>query len=302
MTNRPLRFANLPKAMAVLLCCVAYAVAAGSAIIAARTCREWSPIAVAAVADGVATVVVFAFSAILDNSSVYDPYWSLAPIGIAFYWAAVAGGLTDLRQTVVITLVAVWALRLTWNWLLRWRGLGHEDWRYADFRQYRSYWLVSFAGFHFFPTVAVFLGCLPLFPILTDPVRAFGVLDVIAACLTGGAIMVEMRADRVLREFRRQKRPPGMLLASGIWSWCRHPNYLGEVSFWWGLALFGLAANPSWWWTLIGASVITALFVFISVPMMDKHMAKRYAGHGDYMRDVPGIVPKPLGAMRKIRP
>ena len=42
-----------------------------------------SPLAVVAWADGAATLVVFAFSAAANNTSVYDPYWSAAPMVIA---------------------------------------------------------------------------------------------------------------------------------------------------------------------------------------------------------------------------
>ena len=30
----------------------------------------------------------------------------------------------------------------------------------------------------------------------------------------------------------------------GLWGWSRHPNYFGEISFWFALGLFGLAASP----------------------------------------------------------
>jgi steroid 5-alpha reductase family enzyme len=30
----------------------------------------------------------------------------------------------------------------------------------------------------------------------------------------------------------------------GLWRWCRHPNYLGEVLFWVSLWLFAIAADP----------------------------------------------------------
>ena len=42
----------------------------------------YSPMWVAAGADVAATLVVFAFSVAFDNSSFYDPYWSVAPLPI----------------------------------------------------------------------------------------------------------------------------------------------------------------------------------------------------------------------------
>jgi hypothetical protein len=42
----------------------------------------------AAAADLAATLVVFAGSFLFDNSSLYDPYWSAAPLPIALYWMA----------------------------------------------------------------------------------------------------------------------------------------------------------------------------------------------------------------------
>jgi steroid 5-alpha reductase family enzyme len=50
---------------------------------------------------------------------------------------------------------------------------------------------------------------------------------------------------------------------------------VGEVLFWWGLWLFGLAADASWWWTVIGPVSITALFAFVSIPWMDRRLATR---------------------------
>ena len=68
-----------------------------------------------------------------------------------------------------------------------------------------------------------------------------------------GAIWIEARADKQLRRFVSGNPAPGAILSDGLWSLCRHPNYFGEMGFWWGLTLFGLAADPSWWWTGIGA-------------------------------------------------
>jgi steroid 5-alpha reductase family enzyme len=281
----------LSKGKSLFLCCIAYALAAVCACIAGALYAPAHPLVAAAVADITATIVVFIFSAILDNSSVYDPYWSVAPIGIILFFAWQLHALPDLRQSIVIVLLCFWAIRLTWNWLLRWNGLNDEDWRYADFRTNKAYWVVSFLGFHFFPTVAVFAGCLALVPVFLSPLRSFGIPDAAAVIITLGSILLEMRADKELRVFRNSPQAEGALLSSGVWSWCRHPNYFGEVAFWWGMGIFGLAANPAYWSTMSGAVLISALFLFVSIPMMDKHMIKRYPSYPERIKTVSGFFP-----------
>ena len=126
---------KMSKNRSLLLCLLAYGAAAAAAAGVCRLSGEGSPVLAAALADLAATVVVFAFSLGLDNSSVYDPYWSVAPFPIGLYWMVrFSAGLTP-RQIVLLALVLVWAVRLTANWLRRWRGLADEDWRYADYRR-----------------------------------------------------------------------------------------------------------------------------------------------------------------------
>src|SRR5689334_7373228 len=116
-----------------LVCAAAYACAL---VAAAVLCRflGGSPAFRAFLADLAATVVVFIFSLALNNSSVYDPYWSVAPVPIALYWLLGFGSGLDARQAAATLLLLVWAARLTFNWARRWTGLADEDWRYAERR------------------------------------------------------------------------------------------------------------------------------------------------------------------------
>jgi steroid 5-alpha reductase family enzyme len=77
----------------------------------------------------------------------------------------------------------------------------------------------------------------------------------------------------------------------GLWSLSRHPNYVGEVAFWWGLWLFGLAAAASWWWTVAGPLGMTALFLGISVPMMDRHLAAGRPRYAEAMKKRSAFLP-----------
>jgi steroid 5-alpha reductase family enzyme len=282
------------RSRSLLVCAAAYAAAAGAAVAVARLAPTRSPISAAALADLAATLVVFAFSLGIDNSSLYDPYWSVAPVAIALYWLVQLGPRPAARGVVVVLLLSVWAARLTANWLLRWRGLGDEDWRYAGYRRFGPlYWPISLFGFHLLPTVIVFLGCLSLVPTLSGATRGLGALDALAFALTLGAIALESVADRQLRRFLASPRKPSDILASGLWALSRHPNYFGEVAFWWGLYLFGLAANPSWWWTIAGPVAVTGLFLGVSVPMMDRHMTGRHPGYAQHMARRSAFLPWP---------
>jgi steroid 5-alpha reductase family enzyme len=251
------------------------------------------PLRSVAYADLAATMVVFVFSVAVDNSSVYDPYWSVAPLVIA-PWLALqpsAEAAPWARRVVVCALVAFWSVRLTYNWARGFEGLGYEDWRYVDIRRKtgRAYWPASLAGIHLFPTVQVYLGCLPLYPALTSA-RPLGLLDALAAAVTLGAVLIEAVADEQLRRFRRAGKS-GEIMAQGLWAYSRHPNYFGEVGFWWGLLLSGLAADPGALWSGLGALSITAMFVLVSIPMLDRRSAARRPAYADHMKRVSMLVP-----------
>jgi len=190
-------------------------------------------------------------------------------------------------------LVLAWAARLTFNWARRWEGLGSEDWRYRDFRTQwgRGYWVGSLFGIHLVPTLIVYLACLPFWPVSAAGSQPVGLLDLAAAVVTAGAIVIETTADEQLQRFLTGPREPGQLLDTGLWAYSRHPNYFGEVAFWWGIWLFGLAAAPAFWWTVVGPLVMTALFVLISIPMIDRRSLVRRPAFADYSRRVSSLVP-----------
>jgi steroid 5-alpha reductase family enzyme len=252
------------------------------------------PLLTVLVADLAATLVVFAWSRALNNSSLYDAYWSVAPPAIALYLLWVAEpDVPGVRQALVVALVWLWAVRLTGNWARGWPGLHHEDWRYVDMRTGRvPYWVASLLGLHLFPTIQVYLGCLALYPALSVGTGGLGALDVVATVVVGGAIALELVADEQLRAFNRTKRP-GDICDRGLWSWSRHPNYFGELSFWWGLWLFGLAADAGWWWTVIGPLAMTAMFALASIPMIEKRSAERRPTWAAYAARTSVLVPRP---------
>lgn len=257
----------------------------------------YSPLWNALIADVVATLVIFGFSQRFRNSSFYDAYWSVIPPLLALWWMAThTGAYSDPRALIVSGLIWLWAIRLTANWTVHWPGLHHEDWRYPIVRRRAGkarVWADLF-GIHLFPTLQVFLGCLPVYLVMSRAGTPLLMLDLIAAAVTLGAIAIETIADLQLHRFIAGDKAPGSFIDKGLWAWSRHPNYFGELAFWWGLMLFGLAAAPTLWWLAVpGALAMTAMFVFASIPLMDQRSLERRPAYAEHMRRVSALLPLP---------
>ena len=282
-------------ARAFLIVIVAYLLAGAAAVGTCILFHAQSPILIVALADLIATIVIFIFSAITDNSSMYDPYWSVAPVFIALFWLLQPGsnGFANPRHVLIFVLVCLWAIRLTTNWATQWHGLGHQDWRYQDIqKQTRSmYWPVSFLGIHLMPTILVFLGSLALWPTLSDRNTQLTWLDIVAALVTLTAVIIEGTADLQMRRFRSKPDSAKQVIPPGLWSASRHPNYFGEVLFWWGLYLFVPLAYPGFWWAIAGPIAILLLFLGISIPIMERHLLAGHPTYPEYQRRVSRFFP-----------
>jgi steroid 5-alpha reductase family enzyme len=152
---------------------------------------------------------------------------------------------------------------------------------------------VSFVGIHVMPTFWVFGGMLGAWAALCEPGRPLGPLDALAVLVTAGAIALEAGADLQLHRYRASGPPPGDFLRSGLWAWSRHPNYLGEMGFWWGLWLFGVAAAPQHAWTIAGPLAILLMFRFVSLPMIEARMRERRPGFADWETRSSLVIPRP---------
>lgn len=243
-------------------------------------------------ADIAATVVIFVGSIVVRNASMYDAYWSVAPILFLVYWLELADEVS-VRAMIVSGLVFIWGARLTYNWYRGWTDMKHEDWRYVDLKKKTKFFypFVNLMGIHIFPTILVFLGALPLeYALLSD--APLNVMDFLAILITVIAIYFEARADNELFKFRNDpNREQGAILSTGIWSVSRHPNYFGEAFFWVGLFVFGLAADGPIWPLVLGPIVMLGLFLGISIPMIDKRMKASKPGYEERMKTVPSFFP-----------
>jgi steroid 5-alpha reductase family enzyme len=243
------------------------------------------------VTDVISTLFIYMLSVIYKNTSLYDPYWSVYPLFIVFFWFFHLNSTISLKQIIVLFLVSLWGIRLTINWMKYWQGMKHEDWRYTKFRKYKRpvFEIINLFTLQMMPTFWVFFGSLSLYPAVL-PNKLIGVLDIIGIIIVIIAILFETIADIQMHEFKRTKKPRDYI-STGLWKYSRHPNYFGEVSFWWGLYLFGISSDIAYWWTIIGPIFITLLFIFISIPLMENHCLEGSDNYKEYQQSVSMLIP-----------
>ena len=239
------------------------------------------------VADAVATVVTFVFSLIFNNASVYDPYWSVQPpvILVAF----VIGGRLTVLGALLLVVVSIWAIRLTANWAYTFSNLYHQDWRYTLLKQKtgKLYPIVNFVGIHMVPTLVVYGCVLPaVYAIITG--LTVTVASVVFLCVSLGAIIIQGTADIQMHKFRKNR--DSVFIRRGLWKYSRHPNYLGEITMWWGVALAVVCANPSVWYLLAGALANTVLFICVSIPLAEGKQSKK-EGYSEYKKQTRALLP-----------
>lgn len=233
--------------------------------------------------DVLATVIVWAFGLVFKNASFYDPYWSVAPhIMVILYMCHKS--LFGIANIIFLAVFSLWSVRLTVNWALTFKSIDVEDWRYDGYRKNnpKLWHIINFFGINMMPTLLVFAGTLPALYML-ETNSAFNVWTLLGALVIVLGFTLELFADIDMRKHLTSENSKSVCQV-GLWKYSRHPNYLGEISVWFGVYFMLLAVNPAMFYLGVGALAILCLFVFISIPMMEKRQLQRRPEYAEYKK------------------
>lgn len=240
------------------------------------------------IADVLATVLVFIFSLIFKNASVYDPYWSVQPIVIVLTYCF-KSELTIYRILPLIA-ICLWGIRLTANWAYTFKSLEHQDWRYTMLKEKTKvfYPVINFIGIHMVPTLIVYACTLPAVYLL-EYEGTLKVFSIIFFLLSVFAFTMQGIADIQMHKFR--KKNTGTFIRDGLWKYSRHPNYLGEILMWWGIGMYAIITLDKYYYLIIGAILNTLLFLFVSIPMAENRQKNRKPGFEKYKKETRMLFP-----------
>ena len=132
------------------------------------------------------------------------------------------------------------------------------------------------------PTCLVFLGTVPVWFFLQA--KTFNlILPALGSLLILAGTLIEHFADNQMRHYKKNSNR-GPYIDEGLWRYSRHPNYLGEILIWVGIFIAALVNFHLF--SFAGVILITLLFIFISIPMMERHVLEKRPEYAVYQKTV----------------
>lgn len=259
-------------------------------------------------------VAVYCFVAgeLTDNKSQVDKLWSIIPI---FYvWIIADYGNYSPRLMLMTILVAIWGIRLTYNFsrtgafsIKFWEG--EEDYRWQVLREkpeFRAKWKWTLFNLFFisgYQNILILLFTLPALVVLQFNDTPLGLLDYIAAALMLFFIIYETIADQQQWNFQTKKYElinanqkltgdyKKGFLDKGLWALSRHPNYWAEQSIWVAFYLFSVSASGQWInWSVAGCLLLLVLFQGSS-DFSEEISSGKYPEYATYQKKVSRFIP-----------
>ena len=224
------------------------------------------------ICDVIATVFVWLTGILFKTASVYDPYWSIQTFVI---YVSLLAYYHSFNVYTIIPLVAIfiYSVRLTTNFIIGFHDMSYVDWRYKMLskKSGKLYPFVNLFGICMFPTLVVYSASIPLM-IYASPLVNHSYWDIIGSAVILLGVLLELIADIQMKKFIKIRSSREEVINIGLWKYSRHPNYLGEILIWFGVALALIISNPTLWYYFFGAVINLLMFLFISIPMEEKHM------------------------------
>ncbi len=259
--------------------------------------------------------LLMAIALVVSSIGFYRMVYFIS-IGYAFSIAAMVVALVIVAWEQLSWLaLAQNALLLVWGLRLG-IFLVQREWRQQSYREQAESMHGASAGLNFgvrcaiWVTVALLyvalfapslfagIGRAPL-PVWAQAVQALGVL------IMAGGLLLEAVADA--QKSAAKARAPRAFVQTGLYSWVRCPNYLGEMLFWVGnfIAGIGFYLLPGPW--LLSLTGVTCLILIMlgSTRRIELAQDARYGSQADYQRyarTTPVVFPfVPVYTLRNLR-
>ena len=217
----------------------------------------------------------------------------LTAVGFSL-WAGSQSETPSLRELIVSLLVVIWALRLSSFLYLRIHRTG-KDGRFDELKTSPIRFLVPWTiqGLWVFLTMIVVI----VINSQAGSAPALGIWDALGLSIWLLGFGIEVVADNQKTAFNTEPNNQGKWIDSGLWSYSRHPNYLGEILLWTGIACFGISCFTG----LERFAWISPIFIYLlltklsGIPILDRRALEKWGDDVEYQKyrdNTPALFPR----------
>ena len=217
----------------------------------------------------------------------------LAVVGFSL-WAGAQSEPPSLRELIISVLVVIWSLRLSFFLYFRIHRTG-KDGRFDQLKTSPIRFLVPWTlqGLWVFLTMVVVI----VINSQADSAPPLGIWDAVGLFVWVLGFGIETIADQQKTAFNTEPTNQGKWIESGLWSYSRHPNYLGEILLWTGIAFFGISCFTG----LERVAWISPIFIYIlltkvsGTPILDKRALEKWGDnplYQKYRENTPALIPR----------
>ena len=236
--------------------------------------------------------LMFIPSWIFHTEKYFDLTGSLTYITLALL-AMILLGNDDPRTILIGLLVIIWAIRLGSFLFLRVSQAG-EDRRFRKIKQSFPTLLMVWSLQGAWVTITFSAGLAAMTSNFYEPLGLWAAIGLVL-WVTGFSI--EVIADKQKTKFKKDPNNLGRFIQTGLWAHSRHPNYLGEIMLWCGIAVLALPVLSGWWYlTLLSPIWVLLLLTKISGIRLLEDRAEKMWGddpdYQDYKAKTPALIPK----------
>lgn len=223
-------------------------------------------------------VVMFIPAFIWKTDKLTDISYAVTFVVIALYGLLV-GGATS-HKILLFAMIVLWGARLGAYLLIRIWKTGRDK-RFDDKRNH--FW--KFLGFWLLQGVTVWMVMIPTIFFMHTESLHITWLSITGLVVWGLGLVLETVADYQKYTFINNPDNQGKWIQSGVWSFSRHPNYLGEIMVWIGVYAFTVCSLMTHQ-KLIGLAspiFIATLIIFVSgIPLLEQSADKRWGNDPSY--------------------
>lgn len=218
---------------------------------------------------------------IYKTEKFYDLTGSLSYITIIFYVLVSSyNGVINFGNIILSLLIIIWTLRLGTFLFLRIKKAG-EDKRFREIKKSFSWFFMAFT----FSGMWVSICTLCALTGISNGIELTGV-TYIGILLFVIGLTLEIIADTQKTNFRKIKDNEDKFITTGLWKYSRHPNYLGEIILWIGVAIISYSSlEINQLFTLISPIFTYLLLVYVSgINLLEKSGEKTWGNLKEYRK------------------